>query len=135
MTKRTVLAGLAALVATTTAVAFADPAAADDTATTTAPADEADLDGRLEVVCARVPLVTDRATRAVERITGDEDVAGSLLWLDQRAATARSNGREQLATVLENRRNTREARIEVLELRLTELHDIAEICDERGHGQ
>ncbi|MDH3683412.1 MAG: hypothetical protein OEV40_26125 [Acidimicrobiia bacterium] len=90
---------------------------------------------RLRRLCNRVPRVEERANRILERIKGDETVRGSLAWLDLKAQEARDNDRPQLATVLENRRNTRAKAVEVIELRLVEVETIHQICIDQGFGE
>lgn len=87
---------------------------------------------RLRRLCNRVPRVEERANRVLDRINGDETVRGSLAWLDLKAQEARDNDRPQLATVLENRRNTRAKAVEVIELRLVEVETIKQICIDHG---
>ncbi|MEL6893855.1 MAG: hypothetical protein AAFP84_19845 [Actinomycetota bacterium] len=101
------------------------------TASAAAPEDEADRP-RVERACARVPNLTTRTQNVLDRIQGDEETRGSLLWLDRRIANAAENDRTELVEVLTNRRNVREASIDVLEQRLVALGDIAELCADAG---
>ncbi|MEL6984222.1 MAG: hypothetical protein AAFO29_17480, partial [Actinomycetota bacterium] len=82
--------------------------------------------------CLRIPNLLIRTDNVIERINGDADTRGSLLWLDTQIERAEENGREQLAEVLTNRRAVREASVPVFELRRDELNDLAERCRDAG---
>lgn len=86
---------------------------------------------RLDHLCARVPLVTYRAERALDRINGDADVRGSILWLHDKAEWARESGRDDLADLIEGRITIQVERIDVLDARLEWLSEAAQLCDER----
>lgn len=87
---------------------------------------------RIERACLRIPNLIIRTDNVIERINGDAETRGSLLWLDDKIAQASENGREQLTEVLENRRAVREASVPVFETRLTELDRLAERCRDAG---
>lgn len=87
---------------------------------------------RLDRMCHRVPRVERRTERMLERIHGDESVRGSLAWLDAKAAQARDNGYQDLASVVESRRNIRAAAVPYLEVRQVELANIHAICADHG---
>lgn len=93
--------------------------------------DSARFEERVDCLCARVPVVTDRAERALDRINGDASVRGSILWLHDRADRARDAGRDDLADLIEGRIDIRIERVDVLEARLDWLSEAAEKCDER----
>ncbi|MEM9130865.1 MAG: hypothetical protein AAF962_11665 [Actinomycetota bacterium] len=123
--------GVAGAIATTTLLTagVAGATTADDTV-----ADEAttELAPRAERACLRIPNLTTRTERVLERIGGDADTRGSLLWLDDHIAKAEDNGRTGLVEFLENRRAVREASVEVFELRLDRLAELADRCAEAG---
>ncbi len=62
----------------------------------------------------RLPRIEKRATRLVERITGDADVRGSAANLRARAAEERDAGRETTAQVLEEKADRRAGRVDQL---------------------
>jgi hypothetical protein len=107
-----------------------------DTEPTTAAVSEdgvaAHLRPRLERACLRIPNLEIRTDRVLTRLSGDETVRGSLAWLETKIADASDAGRDQLATVLENRLAVRTKSIEVLELRQRELATLRERCVEHG---
>jgi hypothetical protein len=107
-----------------------------DTEPTTATVSEegvaAHLRPRLERACLRIPNLEIRTDRVLTRLSGDETVRGSLAWLETKIADASDAGRDQLATVLENRLAVRTQSIEVLELRQRELATLRERCVEHG---
>ncbi len=90
------------------------------------------VDTRIERACARIPNLQTRLDNAVERITGEADVRGSLRWLDTKIQAATDAGRTDLATALTNRRVVREATLEVIELRRANLDEFAALCDGRS---
>ncbi len=122
-----VAAGLAValgtLVAAPTASAATDPSTDDATA---------ELNARLERACLRIPNMTIRTENAIERINGDAETRGSLIWLDERIARAEENGRDDRVEVLTNRRAVREATVPVLEQRLENLASLADRCRDAG---
>lgn len=89
------------------------------------------FEARVDCLCGRVPSATDRVERALDRINGDADVRGSILWLQDRADRARDAGREDLAELIEGRIDIQIERIDVLEARLDWLSEAAMKCDER----
>jgi hypothetical protein len=93
--------------------------------------DQARFEERVDRLCARVPLVTDRAERALHRINGDASVRGSILWLHDKADWAREAGRADLADLIDRRIDIRIERVDVLEARLDWLSEAARLCDER----
>lgn len=111
-------------------VTLAGPAAAQET---TEPTE--DRTARIELACNRIPNLTERTENVLERINGDADTRGSLLWLDTKIAAANERGRDDLATVLENRRAVRESVVPVLEGRLERLDELAIRCADAGFGQ
>lgn len=140
LSSRPLRLGLASLAATAALLTpgIAGAATADDATAETATAEENAEHRhrpRLRRLCNRVPLVEERANRILDRINGDETVRGSLAWLDLKAQEAEDAGREQLATVLRNRRNTRAKAVEVIELRLVEIDTIHQICLDHGLGE
>jgi hypothetical protein len=89
-------------------------------------------EARIDRACARIPNIQARLDNAVERITGEADVRGSLRWLDARIEAATEAGRTELATALTNRREVREATLDVIELRRANLEEFAALCDDRS---
>lgn len=122
--------GVASIAALPLALALALPSAAS--ATTETEESSAEIPPRVERACLRIPNLTTRTENVIDRINGDADTRGSLLWLDGKIAQAEENGRDQLAEALQNRRAVREASVDVFELRLTELGDLAERCRSAG---
>jgi hypothetical protein len=96
----------------------------ETTAETAAPVEE-----RIDLLCARVPVVTDRLTGFLDRITGDGE--GSIVWLEEKAEQARTEGRDQLADALDTRAEIRRERVDVLEVRLDRLAEAAAFCAEQ----
>lgn len=127
--------GIAGAIAATTVLTAG---AAGATPTEETAADESSVEAapefaaRVERACARVPNLTARTERVLERIGGDADTVGSLLWLDGRIAQAEARDRTELAAFLENRRAVREASVDVFELRLERLGELADRCAEAG---
>lgn len=116
---------IATLMALTAVPAFAQES---DTSTTD---DQAQLEERLDQACARVPDLTTRVENVIDRINGDADTVGSLLWIGERIDAARDNGRDDLADFLENRQEIRRERVDLLELRLDALAEAAQMCADR----
>lgn len=87
---------------------------------------------RLEVACARVPPLTERTQKLIDRLQADASTRGSLAWLEAKLDTARTHDKPQLATVLENRLTTRKAKLTLLQDRLTTLSSIETFCAEHG---
>lgn len=106
--------------------AFIVPAAAHAAST----AD--DLPVRLERACLRIPNIEIRTQNLITRLNGDASVKGSLAWLQAQIEDAKSKGRTQLATVLENRLKVRTQTLEVLKVREQRLEKLADLC--RKHG-
>jgi hypothetical protein len=125
-----------AIGALTIGVLVGPTAAAAATAPAESPAASAsagtDLGPRLERACLRIPNLQIRTDRLAERLQGSADTRGSLLWLQAQIDRAEADGRDQLVTVLENRLAVRTATVDVLELRRTELADLAARCAELG---
>lgn len=90
---------------------------------------------RLERACLRIPNLQLRTDNAIARLNGDATTRGSLAWLQAKIDLAESRGRTEAVTVLENRLAVRTETLEVLELRRTELVDLAARCAARGLGQ
>lgn len=62
----------------------------------------------------RLPRIEKRTARLVERIQGDEETRGSAANLRARAAEEREAGREESATLLEERADRREGFVDDL---------------------
>ncbi len=87
---------------------------------------------RLEVACARVPLIRDRIERVLARWDADADTRGSQAWLEARAAELRAQGRTERAEVVEATIRVRTERVDVLAARLDRLDEIEDVCNEEG---
>lgn len=94
-----------------------------------------DRAARVELACNRIPNLVTRTENVLDRINGDAETVGSLLWLDTRIAAADERGREDVVTVLENRRVVRASAIPVLETRLDRLDELSTTCADAGFGQ
>jgi hypothetical protein len=90
------------------------------------------LQERIDVLCARVPNLQTRTNNLIVRLESSVETRGSLAWLADLVNKARTNGREDLAVVLENRLAVRTATLEVLKLRVDALADAAVFCEGRG---
>ena len=127
---------LGAIVATAGAT-FVVPSVASAATTTTpstpAPADAPkELPARYQRACLRIPNLQIRITNFIDRLNGDATTRGSLLWLQAQIDNAKSKGRTQLATVLENRLKVRQQTLVVLNQRQERLTKLLELC--RNHG-
>jgi hypothetical protein len=128
---------LGAIVATAGAT-FVVPSVASAATTTTpstpaAPADTPkELPARYQRACLRIPNLQIRITNFIDRLNGDATTRGSLLWLQAQIDNAKSKGRSQLATVLENRLKVRQQTLVVLNKRQERLAKLLELC--RNHG-
>jgi len=128
---------LGAIVATAGAT-FVVPSVASAATTTTpstpaAPADTPkELPARYQRACLRIPNLQIRITNFIDRLNGDASTRGSLLWLQAQIDNAKSKGRTQLATVLENRLKVRQQTLVVLDQRQERLTKLLELC--RNHG-
>ena len=128
---------LGAIVATAGAT-FVVPSVASAATTTTpstpaAPADTPkELPARYQRACLRIPNLQIRIDNFIERLNGDASTRGSLLWLQAQIDNAKSKGRTQLATVLENRLKVRQQTLVVLNQRQERLTKLLELC--RNHG-
>ena len=127
---------LGAIVATAGAT-FVVPSVAS-AATTTTPSTPAtadtpkELPARYQRACLRIPNLQIRITNFIDRLNGDASTRGSLLWLQAQIDHAKSKGRTQLATVLENRLKVRQQTLVVLNQRQERLTKLLELC--RNHG-
>jgi len=65
-------------------------------------------------------------------LNADATTRGSLLWLQAQIDNAKSKGRTQLVTVLENRLKVRQQTLVVLNQRQERLTKLLELC--RNHG-
>jgi len=102
-------------------------------ATPPAPADTPkELPARYQRACLRIPNLQIRITNVIDRLNGDASTRGSLLWLQAQIDNAKSKGRTQLATVLENRLKVRQQTLVVLNQRQERLTKLLELC--RNHG-
>jgi len=128
---------LGAIVVTAGAT-FVVPSVASAATTTTpstpaAPADTPkELPARYQRACLRIPNLQIRITNFIDRLNGDASTRGSLLWLQAQIDNAKSKGRTQLATVLENRLKVRQQTLVVLNKRQERLTKLLELC--RNHG-
>jgi len=131
---------LGAIVATAGAT-FVVPSVVSAATTTTpsapstppAPADtQKELPARYQRACLRIPNLQIRITNFIDRLNGDASTRGSLLWLQAQIDNAKSKGRTQLATVLENRLKVRQQTLVVLNQRQERLTKLLELC--RNHG-
>jgi hypothetical protein len=128
---------LGAIVATAGAT-FVVPSVASAATTTTpstpaAPADTPkELPARYQRACLRIPNLQIRINNFIDRLNGDASTRGSLLWLQAQIDNAKSKGRTQLATVLENRLKVRQQTLVVLNKRQERLTKLLELC--RNHG-
>ena len=128
---------LGAIVATAGAT-FVVPSVASAATTTTpstpaAPADTPkELPARYQRACLRIPNLQIRITNFIDHLNGDASTRGSLLWLQAQIDNAKSKGRTQLATVLENRLKVRQQTLVVLNQRQERLAKLLELC--RNHG-
>jgi hypothetical protein len=95
---------------------------------------DGDLHPRLVAACERVPNLTLRTHRALDRLQGDASTVGSTAWLQAQIDKAQAAGRDQLVTVLENRKDVRVARITVLQKQLVSLDSIGTFCADHGIG-
>jgi hypothetical protein len=131
---------LGAIVATAGAT-FVVPSVASAATTTTpstpsTPATSTDtpkeLPARYQRACLRIPNLQIRINNFIDRLNGDASTRGSLLWLQAQIDNAKSKGRTQLATVLENRLKVRQQTLVVLNQRQERLTKLLELC--RNHG-
>jgi hypothetical protein len=123
---------LGAIVATTAAT-FVVPSVASAAPATTPPADTTkELPARYERACLRIPNLEIRIDNFITRLNGDAATRGSLLWLQAQIDNAKSKGRTQLVTVLENRLKVRQQTLVVLNQRQERLTKLLELC--RKHG-
>lgn len=129
MKERMIVKSTAVAIAAVVVLA-AVPALAQESDTSTTDS-QAQLAERLDQACDRVPDLTTRVENVIDRMNGDADTVGSLLWIDERIDAARDNGRDDLADFLETRKGIRSERLDVLELRLDSLAEAAQICADR----
>ncbi|MFI7216460.1 hypothetical protein [Micromonospora maritima] len=87
---------------------------------------------RARLLCSRVPNLQIRADKLVVRLQAGADTPGSVAWLKARADQARANGREELATVLDNRVVVRTNLLPVLKNQQQNLPKVAQWCAEHG---
>lgn len=123
-TRRTALTAAAAL-----ALALAAPLLFAPAASASTPTPE-DLGPRLAAACARVPNAIIRTENLQERLAGDVDTRGSLLWLADLADRADARDRPELAEALRNRLDVRTEIAGTLEVRLERLQEATVACDE-----
>ncbi|HEV2778415.1 MAG TPA: hypothetical protein VGX25_03350 [Actinophytocola sp.] len=62
----------------------------------------------------RLPRISNRVTKLIERINGGADVRGSVAWLKEKARQERDAGRETSAQLLEEKAERRAGRIDEL---------------------
>src|SRR4029079_3191511 len=123
---------LGAIVATAGAT-FVVPSVASAATTTTpstpsTPATSTDtpkeLPARYQRACLRIPNLQIRINNFIDRLNGDASTRGSLLRLQAQIDNAKSKGRTQLATVLENRLKVRQQTLVVLNQRQERLEEV-----------
>ena len=119
-------------IAATAGVALVVPSAANAAAPTTDPTAGKELPARYQRACLRIPNLQIRTTNFITRLNGDAGTRGSLLWLQAQIDNAKSKGRTQLVTVLENRLKVRQQTLVVLNQRQERLTKLLELC--RNHG-
>jgi len=122
--------------ATLVVPSVAGASSAATTAPTAPPATNADtpreLPARYQRACLRIPNLQIRITNFITRLNADATTRGSLLWLQAQIDNAKSKGRTQLVTVLENRLKVRQQTLVVLNQRQERLTKLLELC--RNHG-
>jgi uncharacterized protein (DUF885 family) len=105
-------------VASCAAAAFALTGAAAASASTQPPPSSVTVTlspEQVQFLCEkRLPRAENRASKAIERINGGEDVRGSVANLKKRAEQERAAGRETSAQLLEERAERRAGRIDQL---------------------
>ncbi|QTE29732.1 hypothetical protein [Pengzhenrongella sicca] len=111
---------IGALFTATAGATWATPATAPSANPAVVTDDDGDVNltldpARVEALCAKAPAAQQQIADLIARIHGDEDVAGSVAALTQRAETARAAGREAAAGRLEARATRRESRVQDLE--------------------
>jgi hypothetical protein len=129
-----IAAGLTALAAVVT-VGLAAPAAHADAPANVAarPTVQTDTNReRLQVACARIPLIKGRVDKAIALIQGDASVRGSLEWLQAKIDQATAAGRTDIVTLLQNRLATRQQRLVLLQARQSELQGFTDFCASKG---
>lgn len=127
------LAGL--ILSAPVAITAAGAATAAPTAAAAPVAPSAPGDGvgpRVERACLRIPNLEIRVTNVKERLDGDATVRGSLAWLQTKIDAAEAAGRNQMATVLENRLEVRTKTREILDLRTEDLSRARTWCEDLG---
>lgn len=108
---------------TITVVTSAPPSSGPNDSTTGIPA------VRLAALCERVPGLLRRTDRLLERLDGDVDTRGSIMWLQARLDDATQAGRDAQVTVLTNRLRVREAQLALLGDRREMLIELRHACD------
>jgi len=119
-----VVPSVASAATTTTPSTPSNPATSTDT--------PKELPARYQRACLRIPNLQIRINNFIDRLNGDASTRGSLLWLQAQIDNAKSKGRTQLATVLENRLKVRQQTLVVLNQRQERLTKLLELC--RNHG-
>lgn len=115
------------------ALAFAAPAAhAEEPVPPAQPAAESVVRARLQKICARVPNAEIRIDNAIARLQGDASVKGSLAWLQTKIDEATAAGRTDLATVLQNRLEVRQAQLDLLVAKAGAVDEIKALCEQFG---
>lgn len=90
------------------------------------------LEERIDVLCARIPNLQTRTSHLIARLESDATTRGSLAWLADQVARAQTNGRDDLAVMLESRLAVRTETLDVLKLRVDALADAAVFCEGRA---
>ncbi|WP_329459152.1 hypothetical protein [Streptomyces sp. NBC_01497] len=125
--KRAAIVGLAAaalLAGSTTTALAAAPASGH------APKSDGDRQ-----ICKRLPKVDKRLDRALKRLDGGPEVAGSVQRLDKRVDNAKSQGDTAIATYLGHRLTTRTSLLATVKQRQDDLKDVKTWCGAHDNGK
>ena len=135
--RRRWIIGLSALAITAAVavpmVASAAPATpAPTVAAVTAAANGGSGTNRLAKLCARVGTAEGKVNAALARLQADASTKGSIAWLQAQIADATAKGKTEKATLLQGRLAERQAMVQVLQLKLTEIGNVKQICTAHG---
>ncbi|MFJ3229963.1 hypothetical protein [Streptomyces sp. NPDC086787] len=128
---------LAGVVAATAPSYAADTTAAASAASTTAHAKgtkgpKGDGAGAL---CKKVPKLEERIDKRIKRMEGPVGKRGSIKFLEQRIANARSENHTAIAEFLGDRLTTRKTLLPLLKQKQTDLKDVATWCGANNNGK
>jgi hypothetical protein len=91
------------------------------------------LQGRVSVVCARVPNLLARADQLMQRLPAGPETPRSIAWVKAKAQAARARNRTQLAEQLDDRATVLTQKLALLPNQKAALQNVQQQCAAYGY--